>query len=262
MININIDPVLWQVGPFTLRWYGLMIALALLTGIAVAVREARRKGIAEDEIYSFALWAVIAGVIGARALHVIDKFDYYRQHPAAIFALQEGGLAIYGTILFGLLAGVIYAWRRGIPAGRLADVGAPALIIGQAIGRLGCIINGDAYGAPTNVPWALVYSHPNALAPLGVPGQPTPGYELIWDVLVFGVLVTLRRRLRVDGTLFLIYISLYSAGRFVITFWRQDDIFMLGLREAQVVSLAAIVVAVPLMIYLNRSRRVEALSKG
>src|SRR3990172_9381043 len=157
MITINIDPVLLQAGPFTVRWYGLMIALALLTGIAVAAREARRKGIAEDEIYSFALWAVIAGVIGARALHVIDKFDYYRQHPEAMFAFQEGGLAIYGVILFGVLAAALYAWRRGIPVGRPADVGAPALIVGQAIGRLGCIVNCDAYGAPTNLPWALVY---------------------------------------------------------------------------------------------------------
>lgn len=244
-IVVDIDPIILHIGQFSVRWYGLAIASGILAGFFIAGREARRKGISPDDIYSVGLWAVLAGLVGSRIFHVVDHLDYYLANPISAFNIQDGGLAILGGILFGSVAGALYARYRGLPVGKVADAIAPGIILGQAIGRIGCTINGDAVGVPTNVPWGFIYVHPDAMAPsLGMAFQPTMLYEMFWDLLVFGVLWWARGRVKVDGLLFMIYLSLYSIGKFVISFWRQEAIFLFGLQEAQVVSLATIAFAV------------------
>jgi len=258
-IVIDIDPVIFHIGHFSVGWYGVSIAVAIVAAFSLGLREARRKGIPEDEIYSMGLWAVPAGLIGARLLHVIDKWSYYMANPLAALAIQDGGLAILGAILGGSIAGFGYARRRGLSLGRVADAAAPALILGQAIGRIGCTINGDAVGAPTDLPWGFVYINPGAMAPsLGQAYHPTQVYEMAWDLLVLGLLWWARGRIKVDGLLFLIYLSLYSAGKFTISFWRQEAPFLFGLQEAQVVALATIAFAVAMAVsLLSRSNRNE-----
>ncbi len=259
-IVIDINPAIVQIGHFAIRWYGLAMAAAILVGFMVAVHEAKRKGIPEQEVYSMGLWVVIAGIVGARLLHVIDKWEYYLANPAAAFAFQNGGLAILGAVLGGAIAGVVYVRRKGLQLGKMADAVAPGLILGQAIGRIGCTVNGDAVGAPTNLPWGFVYTNPDAMAPsLGQAYQPTQVYEMLWDLLVFGFLWWVRRRVKVDGLLFLVYLSLYSVGKFVISFWRQEAMFLIGLQEAQVVALASLAFAVILAAYvLTSANRVSA----
>ena len=248
MIRIGLDPVLVHLGPFMLRWYGLMIGLAFYIGLTLAWREARRKGLEVDDVSNIALWLLVAGIVGGRLLHVIDEWPRYAANPASIFAIQEGGLAIYGGVAGGLVAAWIYTRRHRLSLAPFADLVAPSLILGQAIGRIGCLINGDAYGAPTTLPWGVVWTNPGALVPqLGVAYHPTQLYEMFWDVAVFVVLWKLRTRLKADGALFLLYVILYSFGRFWITFLRQDAIVVWGLRQAQLIGLGAILICLPLL---------------
>ena len=253
-IVIDVDPVIFQLGHFALRWYGLMIAIAVLVGFAVALREAKRRGISEDDVYGVGMWGVLGGFIGARLFHVIDRWPEYLANPSAIFAIQNGGLAIYGAIAGGLVAGAFYTRKRGISFARLADVAAPALVIGQAVGRIGCLFNGDSLGPATSLPWGVVYLNPGAMAPsLGVAYQPSPAYELIGDLLIFALLWRLRGRLRVDGSLFLVYLTLYSALKFVVTsVARTEVIFLAGMQEAQVVSAIGGIAAAALLLWLQR----------
>ncbi|MHB1415309.1 MAG: prolipoprotein diacylglyceryl transferase [Chloroflexota bacterium] len=261
-IVIGIDPVIFSVGPFSLHWYGLAIGAGIAVGFYVALREARRRGIDEDEIYSLGLWAVVAAFVGARLFHVADHWGYYQANPGAILAIQNGGLAIYGGIIGGAVAALLYAIRHRLSFPRIADVAAPALILGQAIGRVGCTITGDAVGGPTNLPWGFVYTNPHAMAPsLGVAYHPAQLYEMLWDLLVFAFLWRARDRLRPDGMLFLSYLSLYSVGKFAITFSRQEAVLFLGLQEAQIVALLVLAFSLPLMVLLATGNMPRALQE-
>ena len=251
-IIVNIDPVFFSSGPITIRWYGVSISIAILVGILLAIREASRRGISEDDILYVALWGIPAAMVGARVFHVIDAWDYYSTYPLQILAFQEGGLAIYGGLAGGLLAGALAARRKRLLSWGLLDIAAPSLILGQAIGRVGCFINGDYQGVPTTLPWATSYIHPGNLAPDSQPRQPTQVYEMIYDLLLFGLLLLIRRRLKRDGVLFAIYAAVYAFGRFWISLLREGAPFLMGLREAQATSVVVFVVTVPLTIYLWR----------
>lgn len=262
-IVIDVNPVILQLGNFSLRWYGLFIGVAIVVAFLIARREGIRKGVDEDAIFSVGTWAVLGGVAGARLLHVIDRWPQYAASPAAILAIQDGGLAIYGAILGGVAAGAMSAYRRGLSVARIADAAAPGLILAQAIGRIGCLFNGDALGAPTSLPWGIVYTNPASMAPsLGVAYHPTPAYEMVGDILIFAVLWSLRGRLRPDGTLFLTYLALYSALKFSVTFVRQEVVFLAGMQEAQVVSLAGGLAAVAILLWIAARRRVRRDAAG
>lgn len=260
MITIGIDPVVFSVGGFELRWYAVMVVLAIIAVIWVASREARRVGIGDEVIYSVALWAVIAGIIVSRLVHVIDQWEYYIAHPGQIIAFE--GLTIYGAILGALIAVIIYAWVKKISFWQLGDVIAPGAILGQAIGRIGCTINGCCYGLPTSLPWAVTYTHPNSYAVLGVPSHPAVVYLLIWDLIVFVILWQLRKRLKPVGSLFLLYLALYAAGDLGSRFFREGTPFLFGLQQAQVIGIAILVVTVPwLIIGMRRGRALTSSSK-
>lgn len=252
-IVIDVDPAILRVGHFALRWYGLFIGVAIAAAFALAWREGARRGISEDRIMGAGMWGVAGGFVGARLLHVVDRWPEYAANPAAILALQNGGLAIYGGILGGAVAASIYARRSKLPLAKLADTAAPGLILAQAIGRVGCIINGDAVGGPTDLPWGFVYLNPEAMAPqLGVAFHPNPVYEMVGDLLILAFLWWLRPRASQDGVIFLSYLVLYSALKFTVSFTRTEVIFFAGLQEAQVVSLIGGLAAVAALIYLGR----------
>lgn len=260
-ITIALDPVLVQLGPFPVRWYSLMIAVAIAVALTLASREARRKGLHPDIIPSLAIWAIGGGIVGARAFHVIDRFDEYRRNPAAILAIAQGGLAIFGAVFGGAVATWLFARRQGVSFAVLADTIAPGLVLGQAIGRLGCVVNGDAWGAPTGLPWGFVYTNPRAFIPtelLGVPTHPYPLYDLLLNLGIFAILWRYRTRLRQDGALFLIYLALYAIGRFGLTVVRQERIWFWGLQEAQVLALGALAVALALLARLALRQRASA----
>ena len=245
MITIEMDPVLLHIGPVALSWYGLAVTVAVAAGIWVTLREAKRKGIPSEPIAGMLLWILVGGLVGARALHVIDRWDFYVANPGQILAVQNGGLAILGAIIGGAVTGGVLAWRKRLPVRRLFDAAAPGIVLGQAIGRFGCLVTGDALGPPTDGTWGIVYRNPHAMAPsLGVAYQPVFLYEQLWDFALFALLWALRKRLRTDGQLFALYLGLYAAGKFALTFLRTETVWFWGLQEAQLLALAAILAAV------------------
>ncbi|MDO8567733.1 MAG: prolipoprotein diacylglyceryl transferase, partial [Dehalococcoidales bacterium] len=217
-----------------------------------------------SDIYSLAIWVIVAGVIGARLFHVIDQWGYYSQHPAEIVQLQHGGLAIWGALLCGLVTGAIYARVKHIPVWRLFDSVAPALLVAQIIGRFGCIVNGDAYGGITNLPWAFIYTHPNALIPaslFGVPTHPYPVYEQIWNAMTLLIIWRLYPRFKQDGMVFLTYLSFYSVARFLLTFVREEKVWFWGLQEAQVIAMVTLAASLIAMMWINLKHANPALTE-
>ena len=257
MITVNIDPILLHLGHFALRWYGLIVVTAASVGIWVALREAKRKGLSEYQFADAIPWVIVGGLIGARLFHVIDHWpDEYAANPLRALYVWEGGLAIWGGVIGGLAALALFAWRRALPLAVLLDTAVPGLVLGQAIGRIACIITGDAVGKPTTGPFGLAYSNPGAMVPqLGVYYSPTPIYEILMNLTIFAVVWRLRKRPLPDGALFLVYLVLYSIGRFVITFWSAYKIVALGFNQAQWISLVGLAVGVPALIYLLRHRQ-------
>lgn len=217
-----------------IRWYGLLIASAVLIGTVLALKEAKRKGVKEETLIDMLLFAVPAAIIGARAYYVIFMWDYYSKNPSQILNIRGGGLAIHGVIIAGALVAIIFAKVRKESFWNLADIVAPSLILGQAIGRWGNFANQEAHGGPTDLPWGIMVD--------GVRVHPTFLYESIWNLLVFGFLLWYRRKkATVEGEIFILYLMLYSVGRFFIEGLRTDSLMLGPFRVAQLISLAIII---------------------
>jgi len=249
-------PVALEMGPLSIRWYGILMACAMAIGLWLAYREARSRGVNADDLLKTSELALVGGLIGARLYYVVFSWDYYRQFPLKVLAVWEGGLAIHGGLLGGLLLGGGYAWWRRLPLARYLDIVAPSLALGQAIGRWGNFFNEEAFGRPTDLPWKLYISP--AQRPLPYLREeffhPTFLYESLWDLAVFGLLVLVfRKRLeRSPGTLALVYLGLYSAGRFWVEGLRTDSLMLGSVRVAQLVSLIGMALAVALVPLLLR----------
>jgi phosphatidylglycerol:prolipoprotein diacylglycerol transferase len=256
-------PILVEVGPFTIRWYGLLIATAVLIGVSLSQALARRRGVNPDVIGDLAIWLVVGAIPCARLYYVLFEWETYARHPEDIIAIWKGGIAIHGAILGGLVAALIFSRLQRISFWQLADLVTPSLILGQAIGRWGNFFNSEAFGRPTDLPWKLYI--PPANRPPGYTQfdsfHPTFLYESLWNFAVFAILITLFFRglrgkpsLQV-GTLFLVYLVAYSLGRFWIEGLRMDSLMLGPLRIAQVVSLVEIALGVAGLIWLYRLHR-------
>lgn len=260
MITMPIDPIIYSFGHFMLRWYSLISITAILVGIWIAGLEADRKGLGNQAIQDLVLWLVPAGLIGARIFHVADHWDdVYSLDPVRSLYIWQGGLAIWGAVIGGLVALFVVTRVRGWRLPFMLDIMAPAVVLGQGIGRIACMITGDAMGKPTTGPFGFAYTSPHALVPeLGVYYTPTPVYELIMNVSIFVLLWRLRKKNLPDGALFLIYLLLYAGGRFLITFWSSYRTTAFGLNQSQLISLVALAVGVPLLVRLFRRQAVGA----
>ena len=242
-IVIDINPILAQIGPFAIRWYGLMYDVGIVVGLLVAYPYARQRGLSDDDIWA-AVWpAILAGFIGARLYFVLQQpLGPYLAEPWRIFATWEGGMAFYGAIFGVVIALGVVTWRRKMSLWTILDAGALFAVVGQAFGRVGNIVNGDIVGAPTTLPWGFVYAHPNSfVADHTVAYQPAALYELIFNVAFFGVLWFLRHRMPRSGLLFNVYLVGYSVGQFALFFVRASEpITALGLKQAQLTALAVL----------------------
>jgi len=274
MIEISINPIAF----LNVRWYGIMIALAIVVIVLWMLREVKRgANLSYDTVFMAALVGIPSGIIISKLLHVIDNIVVARLHPELVLTgqvvdyiqhpgqiLSGGGLTIYGAVLGATLAIWLYSRVSKFQFGYFTDLIAPAVILAQAIGRVGCFINGCCYGVATHLPWGVIYTHPDsfayndslALAP-GMGLHPTQIYEIIYNLIVFGVLLKLRGRLKPEGSLFLIYLSLYSLWRFGIGFLREGTPFLFGLHMAQFIGIIVLVVTITLLALRTRRVRVE-----
>jgi phosphatidylglycerol---prolipoprotein diacylglyceryl transferase len=251
-------PILLDLGLITIRWYGLLIAIAVLIGVSFSQFLAKHRQVDPNLIADLAIWLVIAAIPCARLYYVIFQWPEYAQNPENIIAIWKGGIAIHGAILGGILATTIFAKLNRVSVWQLTDLLVPSLALGQAIGRWGNFFNSEAFGRPTNVPWKLYI--PITQRPIGYEQyeffHPTFLYESIWNLLVFGLLLLLffqglknYSRLKI-GTLTLVYLIAYSLGRLWIEGLRMDSLMLGPLRMAQVVSLTAIGLGILGLIWL------------
>ena len=254
MFTVSIDPIIFNIGHFALRWYSLILMVAIIIGIWLVAQEAGRKGFKKDDIYDAAVWIIVGGLIGARLFHVLDHWsDEYAANPIRALYIWEGGLAIWGAVAGGLAVAALISWRQGWRFPKLLDAGAPGLVLAQAIGRIACVITGDAMGKPTNGPFGFAYTSPNAMVPqLGVYYTPMPVYELVVNLGIFALLWQLRKRNWLDGKLFLVYLTLYSVERFFLAFTSSYNILAFGLTQSQIVALFALVISLSLLAFLPR----------
>jgi phosphatidylglycerol:prolipoprotein diacylglycerol transferase len=251
LITIGINPIAFTIGSISVRWYGVMVALAVVELIVWAVWRIRRGAdISYDSLLTVALIAIPSAIIISRLLHVIDLWSFYIANPRQL--LGFGGLTIWGAILGATLGIWIYSRFTNFKFGYFMDVITPGVLLAQVIGRIGCTINGCCYGKATSLPWGVVYTHPDSFAPLGVAVHPTQPYEIIFLLIVFGVLFRLRRRFQPDGSLFLIYLSLYSIWRIGLGFLRDGTDFLFGLHQAQVVGIVILLIVIPILALRTR----------
>jgi phosphatidylglycerol---prolipoprotein diacylglyceryl transferase len=249
----------FSIGSLHLRWYGLLIASAVVVGLMVSQRLAQARQLSPDLVGDLLVWLIVGAIPGARLYYVLFQWSYYSQHPDQILAIWRGGIAIHGAILGGTLAAILFSRVKRCSFWRLADVVAPSLILGQAIGRWGNFFNSEAFGSPTDLPWKLLI--PPDRRPPGFEMvsyyHPTFLYESLWNLMVFGLLMALLFRFpkAKRGTLFLVYMIAYSCGRFWIEALRTDSLMAGPLKMAQMVSLVGILLGGAGLVWLYLLRR-------
>lgn len=256
---VPLDRVALQLGPISIYWYGVIIAAGVILALILANREGKRLDLPKDTFTDLLMWAVPFALIGARAYYVIFEWDAYKHNPVKVFAIWEGGIAIHGALIGAVATAVVFARLKGLSFWKLADIAAPSVLLGQAIGRWGNFMNQEAHGGPVTREFLEGLMLPdfiiNQMYIDGTYYHPTFLYESLWSLAGVIVLLLLRRVNLRRGEMFLTYVIWYSFGRFFVEGLRTDSL-MLGdtsIRMAQVVSIAAIAVAV-LLIIIRRQR--------
>lgn len=251
-------PVLLQIGPLVIRWYSVLILTGIIGGTLLAQRLAARRAVEPEVIADLVVWAVVGAIPAARAYYVAFEWQRFALEPWwKVFAVWEGGIAIHGAILGGMLGGYLFARKYGYSFRQLVDLAVPGLALGQAIGRWGNFFNSEAFGTPTDLPWGLFI--PPERRPPGFGDvafyHPTFLYESIWDLGVLAILLWVFNRFPnlKPGTIACIYAVTYSLGRFWIEGLRTDSLMFGPLRVAQLVSLMGIFVGLVAWWWLNRT---------
>lgn len=268
-----LNPVALQLGPLKVHWYGLILGSAVLVALLLCIREAKKHGIAADTFLDLVLYGVPFGIIGGRLYYVIFEWEYYSQHPASIFKVWEGGLAIHGALIAAVIVAIVFCRKRNLSFWRIVDIAAPQLILAQGIGRWGNFMNQEAHGGPVERSFLENLNLPEFIINQMYIYNPNPGeglqagyyyhhptflYESLWNVLGFIVLISIRKLNLRLGELFFSYVIWYSFGRFFIEGMRTDSLMLTDtLRVAQLISLGLIAVAVTMIIVRRKTGHVE-----
>ncbi|MDE9965437.1 prolipoprotein diacylglyceryl transferase [Staphylococcus pseudintermedius] len=248
-----IDPVAFSLGGLEVKWYGIIIASAILIGYWIAQKSAQSVGFHEDDLVNILLVCVFVAIISARLYFVLFQLDYYIQNPIEIPMIWHGGIAIHGGLIGAFAMGTYYCYRKNWHPFQLGDVVAPSIILAQGIGRWGNFMNHEAHGGPVSRSFLESLHLPQFIIENmqinGIYYQPTFLYESIWDVIGFIILITIRRHLKIGETFF-IYIIWYSVGRFYIEGLRTDSLMLTEtIRIAQAVSIVCIIIGVTFIVW-------------
>ncbi|HCC5690325.1 TPA: prolipoprotein diacylglyceryl transferase [Staphylococcus aureus] len=248
-----IDPMAFNLGPLSVRWYGIIIAVGILLGYFVAQRALVKAGLHKDTLVDIIFYSALFGFIAARIYFVIFQWPYYAENPSEIIKIWHGGIAIHGGLIGGFIAGVIVCKVKNLNPFQIGDIVAPSIILAQGIGRWGNFMNHEAHGGPVSRAFLEQLHLPNFIIEnMYINGQyyhPTFLYESIWDVAGFIILVNIRKHLKLGETFFL-YLTWYSIGRFFIEGLRTDSLMLTSnIRVAQLVSILLILISISLIVY-------------
>ncbi|PZF94560.1 prolipoprotein diacylglyceryl transferase [Listeria ivanovii] len=248
-----LDPVAIQLGNISVKWYGVIIASAVVIALLLALSEANKRKMDKEIIVDLLIWAIPISIISARIYYVIFEWDFYKNNLGEIVKIWHGGIAIYGALIGAVLTAVIFSRIKKISFWQLADVIAPSLIIAQAIGRWGNFMNQEAHGAETTRAFLENLHLPefiiNQMYIDGAYYQPTFLYESLWNVIGFIILLVIRRTKIRRGELFLSYVIWYSFGRFFIEGMRTDSLMWGDFRVSQVLSVLLIILSIGIIVY-------------
>jgi len=266
-------PELFKIGPFTVYSYGLMLGIAFIVASYVLTKEFERRKLNPNLATEITLLAIVFGIIGSKLFHLFENWDAFLNDPIGM-AFSPGGLTFYGGLVLATLAIWIYVRKKKIPFLVIADGTSPSLILAYGIGRIGCHLAGDGdYGIPTSLPWGTDYSNgtvppsvmfrgtdiakhfPNGIVPDNTPLHPAPIYEFIAAAIIFAILWKLRKKDWSDGKLFMAYLVFAGVERFLIEIIRLNPRLMLGLTEAQLISVIMIVIGSLGFIYLTKRNK-------
>jgi phosphatidylglycerol:prolipoprotein diacylglycerol transferase len=261
-INIGIDPNVTSIFGLLISWHGVFTAIGIICGVwlAIGVASSDRVRIDPDTAYTLGMIVVACGIVGARALYVIER---YGDSPTIdsvgdIFRITEGGISIYGAIIGGAIGGWAYGLWKKLPAAAGADAAAFGMLLGLAIGRVGDIINGEHFAKVSDLPWALTYSHPDSPAFFREAMHPAVAYELIGDLVILGLLALVWRLHPKSGVIFCLAFLLYATMRFFVSFLRIDsEEPLVGLSTPQLVSVLVVIIALPLLVFFLRRTEPE-----
>lgn len=263
-IGIPFNPNLVAGGSFTLSWHGLFSFFAVAAAIWIVGRAAIKGKLDQDLVYNTAIFGIVGGIIGARLVHVADNWDIYGSDPGRIIAIWNGGIGLWGGILGGWIAGALYAYFAKAPVGKFMDIAAPAMFVGQTIGRIGDIINGEHWSRALDAGWGWYFTHPASPARSGAERffgdperavHPTVVYEMIWNMIGLLLITRLKGKLQPAGAIWMVYLTWYSVGRFAIQYLRLDDVKFWGLQEAHIIAVMVLLFTVPYMIMKVRWAR-------
>lgn len=250
-------PILIKFGPLTIYSYGFFVAIGFLLATIYAMREAGREGVEPQKVSDLAFYLIISAIIGARLLFIIIEPHDFMENPSEIFKIWKGGLVFYGGFITALITGIWYVKRKGMPLWKTADILAPAIALGQSLGRIGCFSAGCCYGKETDAPWAVTFTDTKSLARLGVPLHPTQLYESALDLGIFLFLISYKKRKSFEGQLIWLYTLLYAVVRFIVEIFRGDprgSAFSGLLSTSQIIGIAMASVAVVMIAKLSRKR--------
>jgi phosphatidylglycerol:prolipoprotein diacylglycerol transferase len=251
------------IGPLTLHTYGVLLAIAFIVGLWIASRQAKAASLDSARVTDMAVYVLIAGLVGAKLLLVVVEWGYYARNPRELLSILQSGGVFYGGLMAAFPVAWWYAKKHALPPWKTADVLAPAVVLGQAVGRLGCFAAGCCYGKPTEVPWGVTFHDTYAArtvgTPLDTPLHPTQLYEAAATLAIFAILMWLAPRKRFDGQITLAYVALYAVARFVIEFYRGDAVrgTVVGwLSTSQFIAVVTVVLVALALPYLAKKNRI------
>ena len=256
---LTINPVAFKLGNLSVKWYGIIMAVAIILAVSMAINEGHKRQIESDDFMDLLLWAVPLGYVGARIYYVVFEWNYYSQHLDEIIAIWNGGIAIYGGLLAGLAVLLIFCYKRMLPPFLMLDIITPGVMAAQILGRWGNFINQEAHGGPTTLSFLQSLHLPGFIISQmkigGVYYQPTFLYESFFNLIGLLIILLLRHRKHLfkQGEIFMLYLAWYSVVRFFVEGMRTDSLYLWGsIRVSQMLSVILLILVIVLFIYRRR----------